>query len=164
MLKRSLVAGFCTLALCFSVGSASAQQPIPADAVAAARELMTAMKVTDQFKALLPNVLQAMKPAIVQGRPDVEKDFDVIAPVLLDGMNVRVNELANELAGVYARNFTPAEMRQITAFYHSPAGQKLVEKMPAISQQSLPIGQAWGQKIATELQGRIAEELRKRGH
>jgi uncharacterized protein len=163
MLKRSLVAGFCALLLGFCAGSASAQ-PVSDDALAAARELMTVMRATDQFKALLPNVVQAMKPAVVQGRPDVEKDFDVIIPVLLDGMNVRVEELANELATVYARNFTAAEMRQITAFYRSAVGQRFVEKMPAVAQQSLPVGQAWGQKVAAELQGRIAEELRKRGH
>jgi len=163
MLKRSLVAGFCALVLGFYTGSASAQ-PVSDDAIAAARELMIVMRATDQFKALLPNVVQAMKPAVVQGRPDVEKDFDVIVPVLLEGMNVRVDELTNELATVYARNFTADEMRQITAFYRSVTGQRFVEKMPAVAQQSLPVGQAWGQKVAAELQGRIAEELRKRGH
>jgi uncharacterized protein len=84
--------------------------------------------------------------------------------VLLEGMNGRIDELANELAMVYARNFTADEMRQITAFYRSATGQRFVEKMPAVAQQSLPVGQAWGQKVAAELQGRIAEELRKRGH
>ena len=45
---------------------ARAQSPSP-DAIAAAQELMTAMKATDQIKAILPLVMQSLKPAIVQG-------------------------------------------------------------------------------------------------
>ena len=163
MLKRSLRTAICGLMLGACVSLASAQ-PVPDDAMAAARDMMTAMRAVDQFRALLPNVIQTMKPAIVQGRAEVERDFDVMVPVLLQGMNGRVDDLANELAAVYARNFSPEQMRQISAFYRSVVGQAFVERMPAVAQQSLLIGQAWGQRIAAELQDRIAEELRKRGH
>jgi hypothetical protein len=52
------------------------------------RELIAAVKATDQFKALLP-IMQGLKPAIVQGRPGVEKDFDTLMPVILDGASQR---------------------------------------------------------------------------
>jgi hypothetical protein len=42
----------------------------PAEATAAARSLVETMKMTDQFKAMLPTILQALKPAIVQDRPE----------------------------------------------------------------------------------------------
>jgi hypothetical protein len=43
-------------------------------------------------------------------------------------------------------------------------GQKFLEKMPAIAQESMSAGQKWGQTVAGEMRGRIIEELRKRGH
>ena len=55
-------------------------------------------------------------------------------------------------------------MRQLTAFYRQPIGQKLLEKQPAIVQESMAVGQKFGQAVAAELQARIVEELRKRGH
>ncbi len=162
------------LALCFVLGlgiGPLAAQPVPQSAppasdaaLAAAKALIVAMHATDQFKAILPNIMQALKPAVVQGRPDAEKDFNVIVPVIVEGMTARIQELANDLAGVYARNFTVDELNQLAAFYHSPVGEALVAKTPAITQQSLVIGQAFGQKVAAEMQTRIAEEMRKRGH
>jgi hypothetical protein len=131
--------------------------------VAAARELVDTMRLTDQFKAMLPNILQAVKPMIAQNRPDVTRDLDALTPVMLEGMTANVTALADEMAAVYAKNFSAAELRDLITFYKTPTGQKLLDRTPAITQQSLAVGQAWGQKIAGELQSRMTEELKKRG-
>jgi hypothetical protein len=55
-------------------------------------------------------------------------------------------------------------LRQIQAFYRTPAGQKLLEKLPVITQESFAVGNKFGQGIANELRGKVIEELRKRGH
>ncbi len=142
----------------------AAAQPVDADAMTAARELMDVMRATDQVKKMLPAIMQMMKPAISQGRPQVDQDLDVLTPVLLEGMSARVGELADEMAALYARNFSADEMRQMTVFYRSPVGQKFLERMPTVAQQSMSLGQAFGQRVAAELQTRMIEELRKRGH
>jgi hypothetical protein len=54
-------------ALLFATSS-GAEQSSP-ETLAAARELVATIKATDNFRAILPTMLQAMKPAIVQGRP-----------------------------------------------------------------------------------------------
>jgi uncharacterized protein len=166
MLRLKLSALCLALGLGYGVAPLAAQPAPPASdaSLAAAKDLIVAMHATDQFRAILPNIMQALKPAVVQGRPDAEKDFNVIVPVIVEGMSARVNELASELAGVYARNFTVDELNQLAAFYRSPVGEALVAKTPVITQQSLVIGQAFGQKVAAEMQTRIAEEMRKRGH
>jgi uncharacterized protein len=165
MSRRLIYSGFIALiitagALC---GPATAQQP-SADAMAAARELITVMRSTDQLKLMLPNIMQALKPAIVQGRPQIEQDFDTVMPLLIDGMTARLGQLVDQMASVYARNFTPAEMREMTAFYRGPVGQKFLEKMPTVMQESMQLGQSFGQQIAGEMQSRMVDELRKKGH
>src|SRR5258708_35373717 len=70
----------------------SAQSPSlspSSETVAAARELVTASRAADHLKMLLPALMQQLKPTIVQGRPDVARDFDAIMPQLIDAMEAR---------------------------------------------------------------------------
>jgi hypothetical protein len=159
--KRSWI--LCLTLLLCAANPAFSQSP-PTDAMAAARELLVTMRMVDQFKAILPTVLQTLKPVIVQGRPEIERDFDAIVPTLLEGMTARLNELSDLTATVYANNFSVGELRDIIAFYRTPTGEKFLQKLPAITQQSMALGQRFGQAVASDLQGRIIDELRKRGH
>ena len=144
-----------------SAAPAPAQSP---EATAAAKELMVVMRSADNFKTMMPSIMQALKPAIVQGRPEVDRDFDALVPVLLGAMNARLDEIIDKVAGIYARNFSAAELREVAAFYRGPTGQKFVQKLPGVMQESLAVGQQFGQQVAGELQKRMVEELRKKVH
>ena len=144
-----------------SAAPAPAQSP---ETVAAAKDLMAVMRSSDNFKTMMPSIMQALKPAIVQGRPEVDRDFDALVAPLLGAMNSRLDEIIDKVAGIYARNFTAAELREVAAFYRGPTGQKFVQKLPGVMQESLVVGQQFGQQIAGELQKRMIEELRKKGH
>jgi uncharacterized protein len=163
MIPRAAMFGGVLAAMMLVPAPAAPQSPA-ADTMAVARELVAASRAGDQIKTLLPLIFQQIKPMIVQNRPEVERDFDKIMPLMLELMNSRIEDFAEAMALIYARNFTVAELRQIQAFYHTPAGQKLLDRMPAIAQESMALGQKVGQTIAKELQGRVIEELRKRGH
>ncbi|MEO1620820.1 MAG: DUF2059 domain-containing protein [Cyanobacteria bacterium J06632_3] len=52
---------------------------------------------------------------------------------------------------IYERNFTAEEMDGIIAFYRTPVGQSVIAKMPAVTQDSIMVGQTWGVSIAEEL-------------
>jgi uncharacterized protein len=108
--------------------------------------------------------MTALKPAIVQGRPEVEKDYDALVPVLLGAMTARLDEMIDKIAGIYARKFSAAELKEVANFYRGPTGQKFVQQLPGIMQESMVIGQQFGQQFAADLQKRMIEELRKKGH
>jgi uncharacterized protein len=143
--------------------TAQSEQP-SADAMAAARELVTAVRAADQLKTLLPLFMQQLKPAIVQGRAEIGRDFDALMPQLIEAMSARSEAFAEGIAVIYAHTFTADELRQVTNFYRGPIGQKFLEKMPAIAQESMAMGQKFGQEVASELRTRMIDELRKRGH
>ena len=67
-------------------GRAAAQTPSP-EAMTVARELVVAMRAGEQFKAVLPLILQQLKPVITQGRPEVARDFDAVLPALQEVIN-----------------------------------------------------------------------------
>lgn len=135
-----------------------------ADAQAVARELITTMKLGDQFKAMMPMIFKAFKPAIVQNRPDVDRDFDALVPILLEKMSARVKELEDAVVVVYASNFSAAELRDLTAFYKSPTGQKFLQKTAFVTQQTMAAGQKFGQSAGAEAQKEMMEQLRNKGH
>jgi uncharacterized protein len=165
-MRHTFIAAFA--AAFFAIGPVLAQTqptlPPPPENLAAARELIQVMKATDQFKVLLPTIMQALKPAFVQGRPEMEKDFDAILPAINGVAARRVNELAEALAVIYASNFSVGEIHDIAAFYRSPTGQKLLAQQPVIAHESMVAGQRWAQSLSSELRQAISEELRKRGH
>jgi hypothetical protein len=162
MIKRTF-AGVVLLVTLLVPGMASAQAPSP-DALATARELVAVSRAAESAKQMLPAIVKLLKPAIVQGRPQVEKDFDAITPLLMESFTARLGEMTEMAAVLYATNFTVAEMKDIIAFYRGPAGQKLLTKAPVITQQLMTSGQQLGAQIGRELQSRIIEELKKKGH
>lgn len=149
--------------LLFSIAVASAQTP-SADAMIAARSLVTTMKLTDKYKAILPGILLTLKPALVQDRPEIERDYEAMMPAIEQAFTPYYNTMINDIATVYAGNFTVGEMHAIEAFYRQPVGQKLLEKWPAISQQSDQVGQDASRKAAEDLRIRLTEALRQKGH
>jgi len=85
-------------------------------------------------------------------------------PAMLEIFNARSGEIVESMAAIYARNFTVDEMQQVISFYRTPIGQKLLDKLPVIFQESVAAGNKFGQAVAAELRNRLIEELRKRGH
>ena len=161
---RNAIIAAIAAAVLFAAGPLRAQTPeVPADNLAAARDLIQAMKATDQFKVMLPTIFQALKPVFVQDRPEVAKDYDAIMPIITAGAMKRLNEFADKLAAIYASNFSVSELRELTAFYQSPTGQKLISRQTAIARASMAMGQQFGESLVNDLKEEITDELRKRG-
>jgi|HubBroStandDraft_6_1064221.scaffolds.fasta_scaffold133509_2 hypothetical protein len=160
MVRRLLIVA-CLLLL--SAPATRAQTPT-ADAMAAARSLVNTMKLADQYKALLPAILLNLKPALTQDRPEIERDYEAMMPMIADAFTPYYTSMVDGIAAVYAANFTTAELRDIEAFYRQPTGQKMLEKMPVVSQQALAVGQEIGRKAAEDLRQRLTEALRQKGH
>jgi len=151
------------IAVLLLMAPASAQSPSP-DALAAAKELVSIINLPDQFKALIPLVMKSLKPAIVQGRSNADRDYEAMAPILLDAFEARTGEISEAAAVIYASNFSADELRTFIAFYKTPAGQKFLQKQPLVAQQTMAAGQQFGESVAADIKKRMIEELRKKGH
>jgi uncharacterized protein len=150
-------------ALLLSICASRAQTPSP-DAMAAARSLVTTMKLSDQYKALLPAILLGLRPALTQDRPEIEHDYDAMMPTIVDAFVPYYNAMVDNIATIYASNFTAGEMREIEAFYRQPVGQKLLIKSQAITQQANQVAQDASRKAAEDLRARLTQALRQKGH
>ncbi len=145
------------------VSGAAAQAPSP-EALAAARKLVVTMKIADQYRALLPQLLLKLRPVVAQDRPEIERDYDAMTAAGSDIYAPFLNQMIDQIAAVYASSFTVDELRQIETFYAQPAGQKLLEKSDTLAQVSAQIGQDVSRKATDELKQRLTEALRQKGH
>jgi hypothetical protein len=147
--------------LVFSTCVARAQSPTP-EAMTAARNLVATLKLTEQYRAQLPVILLGIRPALVQDRPEMERDFDALAPTIAEAYAPHYAAMVDAAAKVYASNFSLEELRDIEAFYHRPAGQKLLTKSQAITDQVTRATQEVSRKAADDLRTRLAELLRQK--
>ncbi|HEX9213894.1 MAG TPA: DUF2059 domain-containing protein [Bradyrhizobium sp.] len=150
-------------ALLLLVCNASAQTPSP-EAMNAARKLVVTLKIADQYRALLPQLLLKLRPVVAQDRPEIERDYDAMTAPGAEIYAPFVTSMIDQSAAVYASSFTVDELRQIEAFYAGPAGRKYLERSDALAQASAQIGQDVSQKAADELKQRLIEALRQKGH
>ena len=56
--------------------------------------------------------------------------------------------LLYECVPVYDKYYTHDDIKQLIKFYESPLGKKLVETSPLVMNESMAIGQKWGEKLA----------------
>ena len=59
---------------------------------------------------------------------------------------------------LYDKYYTTEDIKAVNAFYSSPTGQKLLATLPQIMQESVAIGQAWGEKIGKQAIEEMAQE------
>jgi hypothetical protein len=150
------------IALAVSSPAAYAQQPTAA-AIASGKELVAITGTTTLFDPLVAGVIEQAKLLYLQQNPGLSKDLNEIADKLRSEMAPRLSELSNEVAKLYATNFTDQELKTIIAFYQSPAGKKLLTQQPIIVDSSMKFAQTWANGLSDEVVGKMREELKKRG-
>ena len=73
---------------------------------------------------------------------------------------VKTDDLLFACVPIYAKYYTHDEIRQLIAFYESPLGRLLVEVTPQLTQETMVIGQRWGEQLGQD----IVNELLKEGY
>jgi hypothetical protein len=105
-----------------------------------------------------------MEDLTERANPGHEKEVrDFMTNYYMPAVRKRLPELGDLMAEEWARYFTAEELGQLTAFYRSDIGQKLIAVQPQLMQDGLRLGQAWGGKVAREVLRKFEPELKHRG-
>lgn len=73
-------------------------------------------------------------------------------------MKSSMMDLLDEMVPVYQRHMSLEDLKAITEFYKTPAGKKLAEKTPLITQESMKVGEKWGKGVAEKVLARLQEK------
>ena len=161
-MKKSLAAIASALAVtcaCTAFAATPAPSADPA-VVAATRQMMASMKMRDVVLASMramdqqmPARLAATMNAMIDGdatlsadkRAQARKKLEKVLPTVTAQAHAMltdpslVDEMLTESVPLYAETFTLDEIRQLSAFYASPLGQKMLASMPTLMSRSMEI-------------------------
>jgi hypothetical protein len=104
---------------------------------------------------LADQMMNAMMPQFKQLVPSIPDAFWVIFKQKLN-----IDDLLYACIPAYNKFYTHDEIKQLIAFYESPIGRKMVEVTPLLAQETMVIGQKWGEKLGQD----IVNELIKEGY
>jgi hypothetical protein len=160
--KKSLAAIASALAVtcaCTAFAATPAPSADPA-VVAATKQMLASMKMRDVMLASMrkmdeqmPALLKASVSAEIDNDPDLtaaqkldaHKKLEAALPKIVAEMHATltdpalVDNILTEIVPLYAEIYTLDEIRQLSAFYMSPLGQKMLNSMPTVMSRSMEI-------------------------
>src|SRR6516225_1651594 len=158
---RILPAAGLALALAMAALPAAAQQaaapPKAASpgAIAAAKEILAMKNASAMYQNAVPNIVQQTKDTLLQTNLNYQKDLNEVAVIVAKNLAGREKEIGEGMAQIYASEFTEQELKDLTAFYKSPLGQKLLTAEPRAFQGSAAFMRDW----ASEFGGVVNEQF-----
>jgi hypothetical protein len=132
------------------------------DADQAVKDLLAAMNYKEMMTGLFQQMSKSMPAMMRQGAmqaidanpklDDAQKQaakerFEQNMPALVAAMQAMYNdpafidEMEGMIAPLYTKYFSAAEIRQMAAFYRTPAGAKMIRVMPQIMNDSMQLSQ-----------------------
>lgn len=70
------------------------------------------------------------------------------------------SKMKAEMTQIYAETFTPDEIKGITVFYKSPAGQAFLDKQPILMQKSIAMSQKIMMDVMPKMQEMMANDAK----
>jgi len=119
----------------------------------AAEELLVAMGMERTLEDSINSTLSMQ----LQQMPQLAQYEDVMRAFLYKYMSWEY--LKEHIVQLYAEEFTEAELREITAFYRTETGKKLIELTPVLMNKGMAIGQQAVEEHLPELQQMVLQKM-----
>lgn len=139
-----------------------------------AKELMVVQRKAEAFAPLVKQIAKPIRDELKSRFPISDADLDSVVDNVIAALDGEKQDLIDQVAGVFAREFSEDELRELIAyvrdpsgnsgFLQSPTGRKIARLQPAIVKETTALGQAWGGKVGRLAGERVQEELKKRGY
>lgn len=150
------------LLLAFSVShSALADTPSPAS-IEKLLSVTQSDKIMDQVFANMDGLMKNMVSQTVRQNKMTEEGRKIMDNFMARTIRIMKDELSWEktkpiYVQVYSENFTQKEVDDLLAFYDTPTGKALIQKMPVVMHKSMELTQA---RIGPMIQ-RMQEEMKQ---
>jgi len=150
--------------LCTALLFACVSAPVLADSASHAADAEQFLKLAHADKLAVPvyaQVQQMFAQRFAQAKAPEDKQallesYQAKANAALDKA-VSWDKLKPGMVKLYTDNFSESELKDLIAFYQSPLGKKVLEKMPTLSAQSAQMTQAQLQAAVPEVNKLLAD-------
>ena len=127
-----------------------------------ARSQMTQM-LDGMAKQMKVGAEDGFKQKVPDATPEQLAKLDKFCDALF--ASLPIDELIDAIVPIYQKHLTKSDLEAVTAFYASPAGQKILKELPAIMSESMQAGGEIGRKAfaakSQELDQQITELVKE---
>ena len=155
-----------SIALFMLASPVFAQQPQPQPSpshLSVAREVAISSGMTRSFDAMTEPLLMQLQQMNVT-RPEIRADLDQVVNLIRPELDQKKQVMVDKTARAFATKLSEAELKDIAAFYKSPAGVRYVEAQPVILDDVVSDLALWAQELSEFIMTRARAEMGKRGH
>jgi len=134
------------LLFCLLFGTVSVAQQAPADTVPTKEDIEKYYEVM-HVRELMKNVIEAtskqmrqlMHEELQKRIPNAPPDMLTKLDKLMDDSLKQIDfeEMLQAMTPVYQKHFSKSDLDALIAFYSSPAGQKILKELPAITSEAM---------------------------
>jgi len=163
MIRTPRLAAFAA-AIVMLAGPAFAQTAQPTESqLALAREVAINSGMTRSIDAMTePFFIQLQQMNVT--RPEIKKDLEEVVTIIRPEVEQQKNKMIDSAARAFATRLSEAELKEIAAFYRTPAGKKYVEVQPGLLDDIVKDLATWAQNVSEYVIIRARAEMNKRGH
>ena len=164
MRRFVLILSLCMIAAGICVGQTDSNVPASKEDI---QRFFEAMHTRDMVHQMTNSMMQPMHQ---MAHEECQKEKDKMPPdceqrlsSVTDKMfsNMPFDQMIDAMIPAYQKHFTKGDIDSFVTFYASPAGQKLLRELPAITaesmQQMMPLMRKYADSIQGELQAQAAE-------
>jgi hypothetical protein len=112
---------------------------------------------------LIPPLLQTLRKM----DPNVpDRAVAAIREVLNEEMSKMLTgpgSIEDDMISLYAKQFTPQDVKEMLKFYTSPVGRKATASLPVLAQGGGALGQKWWEANSQRVFGTLQQRLRAEG-
>ncbi|OOQ61472.1 DUF2059 domain-containing protein [Mucilaginibacter pedocola] len=123
----------------------------------AAEDVLLAAKADAMFKSSMETMLAQASKSIPEDKRT--KFIEVMNAFMVK--YISWDTMKDQMASLYAQNFTEKELKDLAVFYRSPLGLKLNEKQPLLLQKGAELGQQAVQGHQVELQQMMQDAFKQ---
>jgi len=164
MQKRLVLTLTLTLLLLLPAARAQAEE-MTLEKQADIRQMIELSGAQTMGKQLAATMTQQYTAVLRRTRPDIPpRVLAVVERVTTAVIAEKVDApggLIDRIVPLYANTFSHQEIREILAFYRSPAGRKITASMPGLMRDGQKIGMELAKEMGPELKRRLVEALSK---
>ncbi len=162
MIRLAVLGRAAALAILFSgTATVSVQaQDVSEAQLAAAREAISALNVTDRYDNILPGLAERLKAQFIQASPNFQEQISNVVDEQALALAPRRADLEKEAATIYAKSFSVDELKAISTFFNTEAGKKLLNTQPLVSRELVKAAEIWANGISRDLTNQSSQNLR----
>jgi hypothetical protein len=165
-LAKGLRLGAAALVLALALGGATAATAadISPEKRAAIDELMVVSNVRNMMDQIMPQMLQTFEKLIEAENPGKNREIaSILTKYFAESFDAYEDDFYEALYIVYDRHLSVEDIKAMTEFYKTPAGQRILAALPQITQESMSAGMIFGQQAGREALEKAKADLEAEG-